>query len=282
MMENKVSVVIHTLNEDKNIRYCLESVKWADEIILVDMYSEDKTVDIAREYTDKIFFFESVGYADPARKFSLEKTTNQWILSIDADELVPKIFKDRLFQIMEDDLADVVYTPHNNYFFGDLMKGTGWGPVQDYHPRFFKKNFLNYSDKIHSFTSIKDTARLYTIENPDEGFIHFNYIDVEQFIEKLNRYTTIEAKNLFLTGEDTNKKGLIKIMWDEFYGRYYKKKGYKEGFQGLSLSLLMAMYRLATYSKLKLMMKYNTNNPHEKIAEEYQKLADKILDQYNE
>ena len=89
----KISVSINTFNEERNIKNCLESVKWADEIVIVDMYSTDKTVKIAKEYTDKIFYFENLGYADPAREFARNKTTNEWILDIDADEVDSKKIK---------------------------------------------------------------------------------------------------------------------------------------------------------------------------------------------
>ena len=193
----EISVIIHTFNEERNIRNCLETVKWADEIIIVDMYSDDKTVEIAKEYTDKIYFFERVGYVEPARQFALEKATHEWILVVDADELVPLKLKNKLIEIMEKDLADVVFIPCNNYFFGRLMQGTGWGALQDYHPRFFKKNFVSFSEGIHAKFRINKDARIYYIDDPETGFIHFNYIDVEHFLDKLNRYTTIEAKNMF-------------------------------------------------------------------------------------
>ena len=85
----EISILIHTLNEERNIRNCLETVKWADEIIIIDMYSDDRTVEITKEYTDKIFYHERMGYADPARQFGLEKATHEWVLQVDADELVP-------------------------------------------------------------------------------------------------------------------------------------------------------------------------------------------------
>ncbi len=85
----KISVLINTFNEERNIKNCLESVSWADEIIIVDMYSDDKTVDIAKNYTDKIYYFERMGYADPARQFALKKATHEWVLIVDADEMVP-------------------------------------------------------------------------------------------------------------------------------------------------------------------------------------------------
>ena len=280
MDKKSVSVLIHTLNEEKNIRNCLETVKWADEIIVVDMYSEDRTVEIAREYTDKIFSFERLGYADPARQFSLKKASNNWVLSVDADELVPKKLRDKLFTIMNEDVADVVYVPHNNYFFGDLVRYVGWGASQDFHARFFKKDFLTYTNDIHAFIKIKDGAREYKIENPEEGFIHFNYIDVEHFIEKMNRYTTIEAKRLFDSGETINSKQLLRRVLGEFKFRYMDLKGYKEGFRGFSLSMLMAMYRLVSYVKLSLMREHDSKNPRKKISEKYQNLADEVILEY--
>ncbi|AEG17960.1 glycosyltransferase family 2 protein [Methanobacterium paludis] len=279
-VNNNISVVIHTFNEEKNIRNCLETVKWADEIILVDMYSKDKTVDIAKEYTDKIYFFKNVGYADPARQFSLEKTTNKWVLSVDADEIVPLSLKKCLIKIKDDDAADVVYIPHKNYFAGILIKGLGWGPLQSLHPRFFKKEFFSFSGEIHNFSKIKEGARIHKIENPEDGFVHFSYKDVEHFIEKLNRYTTIEAKKLFEAGEDIKLRHMAMRVLSEFRWRYLNHKGYKDGFMGFSISLLMGMYRLVTYTKLKLMRMYNSPNTRGKIEEKYQKIADEIITEY--
>lgn len=283
MSKPQISVVIHTLNEEKNIRNCLETVKWADEIVIVDMYSDDKTVDIARNYTDKIFFFERCGYVEPARHFALEKASHEWILNVDADELVPKKLRDKLLNIMSEDAADAVYVPHNNYFFGDLVKYTGWGASQDFHLRFFKKSCVESTnnDHIHSFLNMKEGLRKYKIEDPNEGFIHFNYIDVEHFIEKMNRYTTIEAKNLFDAGEDINSKQLLRRVLGEFKFRYMDLKGYKEGFRGFSLSMLMALYRLVTYVKLKLMKEHDSKNPREEIREKYNIIADEIIEEYN-
>jgi Glycosyltransferases involved in cell wall biogenesis len=194
----KISVLINTLNEEKNIRNCLESVKWADEIVIVDMYSDDRTLEIAMEYTDKIFFFEKMGYADPARQFALEQASCEWVLVLDADEIVPLKLKNRLQEVMEKDLGDVVNIPHNNYFAGKQIQHMGWGPMQDMHPRFFRKKYLHFGDRIHDFINISEEARHYNLTDPQEGFIHFSYLDFEHYIDKaLNHYTSIEARNIF-------------------------------------------------------------------------------------
>jgi glycosyltransferase involved in cell wall biosynthesis len=276
-----ISVLIHTFNEEKNIRNCLETVKWADEIIIVDMYSDDKTVEIAKEYTEKIYFFERVGYADPARQFALEKATHEWILVVDADELVPLKLKNKLIEIMEKKLADVVFIPRNNYFFGRLMQGTGWGSLQDYQPRFFKKNFVSFSERIHDIYRINKDAKRYYINDPETGFIHFNYIDVEHFLDKLNRYTTIEAKNMFKGIKTALNLGKLLLRFlIEILNRCIRKKGYKDGIYGFSLIILMIAYHTSSYLKYKIMKKFNTDNPREKILMEYNKIAKKIIEEY--
>lgn len=277
-----VSVMVHTLNEEKNIRNCLETVKWADEIIVVDMYSDDRTTEIAAEYTGNIFYHERMGYADPARQFGLEKASNQWILILDADELVPLRLKEELVRIVDEDLGDIVSVPHNNYFFGKLMRFTGWGPLQDTHHRFFKKEYVFISDKIHSTFTEREDARIYEISDEKKGFIHFNYLDVEHFLDKLNRYTTIEARILYEADQDIKFKTLINQVFSEFRKRYFKLGGRKEGFRGFSLSFLMATYRLVTYTKLKLMKEYQTKNPSAKIEDEYNKLAQEIKSEYED
>jgi hypothetical protein len=190
--------------------------------------------------------------------------------------------KNKLVEIMEKDLADVVYIPHNNYFFGKLLEGTGWGLLQDVHPRFFKKSFVSFSSAIHSFFNISDKAKIFYITEPECGFIHFNYIDVEHFLEKLNRYTTIEAKNMYdgIKPVPTFSKLFIKLVKKEFFGRFIKKKGYADGIYGFSLSILMVAYHVSAFLKYKIMKEYNSKEPREKIISKYNEIARKIIEEY--
>jgi glycosyltransferase involved in cell wall biosynthesis len=269
----KVSVLINTLNEEKNIKNCLETVKWADEIIIVDMYSDDKTVEIARDYTNRIFMHKRMGYADPARKYALEQASHEWILVIDADELVPLSLKEQLIKIAESNEFDAVLIPHQNYFFGRQMKGAGWGSLQDKHIRFYKKSFMRYTDRVHDFAQLDPKARIYEIHKEDCGFIHFNYIDVEHFFDKFNRYTTIEADNAFQVHEKFSVKRAIYRTVKEFLVRYIKRKGYKDGFQGFALSFFMASYRLSSALKLYIKEKYPDGAVREDILKDYNRIA---------
>lgn len=281
MKKYPLSVVINTLNEEKNLRNCLETVKWAEEIVIVDMYSDDNTVPIAREYTERIFFHERMGYADPARQFALEQASHEWVLSVDADELVPPPLKERLLAVMQNDQADLVYLPHNNYFFGHLMQGTSWGARQDKHPRFYKKQFVRYSETVHDIFRIVNNPRVLAVEDPREGFIHFNYLDLEHFLDKLNRYTTIEAKNIFAgqKGDISAAKMLYKAA-REFLRRFIVRKGYKDGAQGLYLSCLMAAYHVSTFAKIRLMKQFHSQSPREEIEKLYARIAAGVITEY--
>ncbi|MGZ0087194.1 glycosyltransferase family 2 protein [Caldibacillus thermoamylovorans] len=275
-----ISVLINTFNEEKNIRNCLESVKWADEIIIVDMYSNDRTVEIAREYTDKIYMHERMGYVEPARQFALEKASNEWVLVVDADEMVPIELRNKLIEIAQSGEYDAVLIPRINYFFGHKMRGTGWGPLQDMQVRFFKKKYMKYGTRIHEFSNLDPSARVYKLKDKSVGFIHFNYIDVEHFLEKLNRYTTIEAKNAVDAGEKFSIAKLLLIMFKEFINRFIRKKGYVDGFQGFALSMLMMTYRLSAGLKHYLVERYSSVQTRQKILNEYSRIASDQLAKY--
>lgn len=277
-----VSVVIHTYNEEKNIRNCLESVKWAEEILVCDMYSEDRTVEIAREYTDRIIFFERVGYVEPARQYAVSQTKNEWVLIVDADELVPYKMYKKIKDIVENDRCDVAYFPRNNYFFGKLLMGNGWGALQDIHPRLFKKSFMELSPAVHAIFKIKPGARVLYVSEPEEGFIHFNYIDVEHFIDKLNRYTTIEAKNMFdsLKPAPGSFMKELYVILKHFAGRFFILRGYKDGKIGFYLALLMGAYHATAFLKYILMKRFKNKDTKSEVLRIYEKIAENIISEY--
>lgn len=281
MSNPAVSAIVHTLNEERNIRTCLECLKWADEIIIIDMYSEDDTVEIAREYTDKIFLYERVRYVEPARQYGLQQAENEWVLVVDADELVPLELRDILLKIAMENSYDAVSIPRRNYFFGHYMLQTGWNALQDRQLRFFKKRYMHYTSRIHSSVQLSPQAKVYDIDDEKYSFIHFNYIDVEQFMDKLNRYTTIEAENAWDKQEEFSKSRVCRHIFREFKNRFIKDKGYKDGFQGFLLALLMCAYRASTGLKRYFMEKYNTKDVSEIIRKQYGEIARSEIGKYS-
>lgn len=270
-----ISAVINTYNEERNIRYCLECLQWCDEIIVVDMHSEDMTIAIAGEYTDKIFSVEKMGYVEPARKFAVEKASGDWILLIDADEMVTKPLSEQLLRIAANDIADVVSMPFKTYIMGDWIRHSGWWP--EYHPRFFKRGLITFSDQVHSPFEVAGSARtLYLPATEQEAMVHFCYTDSEHFIAKLNRYTTFEAKNMFHKGR---KFSLLRMFIAGIRGvqvRYVSERGYKDGYRGVFLSIMMGFYGALTYMKLW----ENWQNRDIPVTARYDTLKEEIITGY--
>jgi glycosyltransferase involved in cell wall biosynthesis len=276
-MMSTISAVINTRNEETNIRYCLESVKWCDEIIVVDMESEDRTVAIAREYTDKIYSHPKVLAFDIARRFAVEKASCDWILLIDADELVPKELSIELRNISRKDDTDAVMTPYKNFLLGAWNKYTGWWP--DYHCRFFRKEMMNFSEQIHNFLHLDKSARKAFLPAEEQYAIHhFAYRDAFQFIDKMNRYTTIEAAQLQQKNNKFSNIKMIAAASCTFVRRYIFMKGYKDGPRGLFVSIMLAMYRMLTFIKLWEAQEYSPAGIHAQYIEMKKELVNRYHD----
>lgn len=253
MIDQTISVVINTFNEEHNLPYVLRSVYgWADEIIIVDMHSTDNTVDIAKSYGAKVYSHDNTGFVEPARAYAVSKTSCGWVLILDADELIPSELKQLLHIIMAKNTADVVVIPRRNYLLGVPLIGAGWGPNQDMHARFFRRGMLQFEESIHSPLKPASGARVIKLRPwRDNMIIHFNYLNSYHFISKLNKYTNIEAQQAFDRGDRANIFVAIFNALIEFMLRYFLKKGFLDGWRGLYLSIYMSMYQIMKYAKLK-------------------------------
>ena len=280
MIKNNISCVINTYNEEENIEYALKSVyKWVDEIIIVDMHSTDKTIQIAKKYKAKIYYYKNLGFADPARQFAISKATKEWILILDADELIPIKLSKLLIKLSKESKYDVVNIPRKNYLLGDIIFHSGWNAKLDSQERFFKKGSLKTTKFIHNFISINKNSKIYKIPyNKDICIEHFNYINTEHFVEKLNRYTNIEAKQKFDKNEKSSiLKGLIFAIL-EFGNRYIRRRGYKDGWRGFYLSLMMSFYRIITFVKLK---ELETIGSKKDVIKNYNRIKENLVNKYN-
>lgn len=263
-----ISAVINTLNEEKNIRFCLECLRWCDEIVIVDMYSQDNTVKIAQEFTDKIFRHERTSYVEAARSFAIQMAQSEWILIVDADELVPPKLSKTLKDIEKENKTDVVQIPRKNYIMGAWIKHTGWWP--DYQARFFRKEKMRVNFRLHA--SLHPTGKILKL-NPteDNAIVHLNYYDSTHFIEKLNRYTNIEAIQMYEKKAVFRWSSVFKSAMKEFLLRFIKNRGYRDGFRGFALSTLMVFYRIVSFAKLWEMYEYEKNSPPQVIYENIRK-----------
>lgn len=247
-MDNKISVVINTLNEEKNIERVIKSVLWADEIIICDMHSNDQTAGIAKKFGAKVIFHKKLNYVEPARNFAISKASGDWVLVVDPDEEISIELKEELIRIInKTKQIDYVRLPRKNIIFGKWMKASMWWP--DYNIRFFKKGTVVWTDKIHKPPKVLGEG----LDLPaDEklAIIHHHYENISQFLERMIRYTAIQADGLIKEGYKFDWKDLIKKPLSEFLGRFFANRGFEDGLHGLSLSLLQAFSQFVVYLRL--------------------------------
>jgi glycosyltransferase involved in cell wall biosynthesis len=251
-----ITALVHTKNAAATLADCLESLKFVDHVLVIDMDSTDETRAVAKKYKATVYSHPDVGYVEPARNFALQKVKTPWTLIIDADEEVPKELQKRLLAITKsaqetDGSAEVVYIPRKNIIFDRWIKHTGWWP--DYQLRFFKTGMVDWPAQIHAQPEITGEVT-YIEDNEELALIHHNYQSVEQFIDRLNRYTTIEVDRGQHATKSKNAKvhvssSLSSAFASEFSRRYFVEHGSEDGVHGLALSYLQSFYQLVVQLK---------------------------------
>lgn len=247
MSKVKISVVINTLNEENNIASAMASVKWADEVIVCDMYSEDKTVLVAKRLGAQIYYHKKTGFVEPARNYAISKAKGDWVLILDADEEVGQKLKDELVKLSEENSIDYLKIPRKNIIFNKWMKNAIWWP--DYNIRFFKKGVVKWSDRIHRPPEVVGIGHQLPIKE-ELAIIHHHYNSVGQFIDRMNRYTDVQAVELIESGYKFMWRDVIRKPLSEFLSRYFAGNGYQDGLHGLALSMLQAVSFVVVYLKV--------------------------------
>ena len=242
---NKISVIIVARNEENNMRQCLETVKWADEIVMVDQTSADLTVKIAKEFTDNIYVVEPKGYCEPDRIFALEKTSFDWILCIDADERISVELIQEIGLIVSSDNIeyDGYLIPRRNYIFGRQMKYGGHG--HDKQLRLFKKNRTKLSHKIHEPPLVR--GRVGMLKNYME---HYSTNTLSEYCRKLNSYTDKEAKRMKEEGIKFSISQITINPVGKFIYQYIFQRGFMDGVEGFLFYTLSAFYIFLKHVKL--------------------------------
>ncbi|SJZ46843.1 glycosyltransferase family 2 protein [Selenihalanaerobacter shriftii] len=237
-----LGALVLTYNEEENIIDCLESINWIDELVVVDSYSEDETVELAKQHTEKVYQREFDDFSSQ-RNFGLDQIESEWVLVVDADERVTFELKEEVLERLNNPQAEGYRIPRKNYFLGKWIKYCGWYP--DYTLRLFKVADNRYSGLVHE--GIKIDGR---VDKLDNAFIHYTYRNLKHYLDKINQYTTLDAEDKYQAGK---KKGLAYILLRpvvEFIKKYFLKKGFLLGFQGLILSILSSYYQFLKYIKL--------------------------------
>lgn len=269
----KISAVINTRNEEKNIERCLKSVKWADEIIVVDMYSTDKTVEKAKKFGAKIFKHKLTNYVEPARNFAISKATGDWILVLDADEEITPMLAKTLKQLAKNpEGVSFFRIPRKNIIFGKWIQHSHWWP--DYNIRFFQNGKVKWSEKIHSVPLTQGEGKDLEIKE-ENAIVHHHYQSISQYLERINRYTDIQAKELLESNYQFSWQDLLKKPTNEFLSRFFAAEGYKDGLHGLVLAGLQAFSEFILY--LKIWEKGNFQKEDVKDLKIFEKIVNDLL-----
>jgi glycosyltransferase involved in cell wall biosynthesis len=234
---NKLSVTVITYNEERNIRDCLESVKWADEIIVVDAFSTDRTAAIAREYTDRVYEQTWEGYASQNNR-AIAHATHDWILRVDADERVDAALAGEIRRVLSKaDLCSGYRIPRKIFFLDRFLRRP-----ERHHVRLFRKDKAQWvGEEIHEVLVVD--GRVGRLRNP---IYHLYVREIDPFIDKLNRYTTLHQRGanrspptvqLFLSGTYT------------FVREYFLYYRILDGIPGLIYSRMRSFYSFTKYAK---------------------------------
>ncbi len=244
-----ISVYLLTHNEEANIRAALESVVWADEIVVVDSFSTDKTEQICREFTDRFFQHEFEGFGR-LRNQAIAHTTHDWILSVDADERVSNELRDEITTILQrGSLSDAFYVPRKSHFLGQWIRYGGWYP--DYRqPQFFHRARMRYrEDMVHESFEFFDGI------DGKLGYLHghvfqYPFHTISQYLGKMHRYSNLGAEAMFRKGRRFYAHQLVSHPLFTFVKMYIARQGFRDGMPGLVLAGLYAAYVFTKYAKL--------------------------------
>ncbi len=241
----RLSVVVVTLDEEERIRACLQSAAWADELIVVDAESRDKTAAIARELTDHVFVRPWPGFA-AQKNFGLDQARGDWILSLDADEVVSPTLREEIAAIVERGGAHTGYAvPRRNVFWGRFIRHGGLYP--DWQVRLFARGRGRFVERsVHE--SVKIEGRVGRLTGHLE---HRSYRDVADFLARADRYSTLAAEEWVAAGR--RPRPLVDLVVrpiGRFLGMYVGRAGFLDGWRGFLLAVLYGYYVLMRSAKV--------------------------------
>jgi len=246
IMPTPLAAVILARDEEANITECVQSVSWADRVVVfVDPLTRDRTVELAQAAGADVLTNTFVNFAQQ-RNDALNRVEADWILFVDADERSSPEQAAEVRQFIAPGQHNGYWIPRHNYIFGKLTRHTGWYP--DYQLRLLKRDSARYDAErpVHELVNLEGEPGTMTVP-----FVHYNYRSVAQFRAKQRRYVRYDAEILKQQGILPRPHKFVTQPARQFIWRYVTLQGYKDGLHGLRLSLLMAWYELQKYIVLR-------------------------------
>jgi glycosyltransferase involved in cell wall biosynthesis len=243
-MNQKITAIIPTKNEEHNIEGVLQSVSFADEIMVVDSFSTDRTVELARKYTDFILQRE-YNYSASQKNWAIPQASNEWILLVDSDERITPSLREEIRGVLEEGTDKSAFTIHRiNYFMGKPIKYSGW--QNDRVTRLFKRDACRYEDKfVHA--EIVTQGGVGKLKN---SMLHHTYTNLKSFLEKMDRYATWSAYDRQHKVKNVNFFHLSMKPGYRFVNDYIFRLGILDGRRGFILSVISAYSVFLRYVKL--------------------------------
>ena len=241
----RLSVFIIALNQEANIGECLESVRFADDLVVVDTGSTDRTVELARAYTDRVLTAPWEGFGR-TKNYALDQTRGDWVFSLDTEERVPPVLKDEILGVVASDGPLAGYrVPRKNYFCGRWIRHLGWYP--DYTLRLFRRGLGRFRDReVHEEVEVAGPVGV--LQHPLE---HYSYRSVSEYVTRMDRYARLAAVELAKRGRRPFPGELFFRPFFTFLHLYVLRRGFLEGATGYDLAVLMSMYKFLKYYYLR-------------------------------
>jgi glycosyltransferase involved in cell wall biosynthesis len=240
-----LTVITLTLDEEHNISACLESARWANELIVVDSGSRDRTVDIARTFTERVFTIAWEGYG-AARNYALRQATGDWVLWLDADERVTPELAEEIREIIRADAPQVAGydIARRAFFLGRWIRHSGWYPSRVV--RLFRRGTARFSEtRVHEQLQIDGT-----VVPTKHDLLHLTDPDLRHYLAKFNRYTSLAADDMVAAGRTFTMRDLLLRPPFQFVKMYLLRSGWRDGLEGFMLAVLSAAYVFTKYAKL--------------------------------
>jgi glycosyltransferase involved in cell wall biosynthesis len=245
MGREKITAIIPTFNNERIIRRCLESVKWADEILVVDSFSTDKTLDICKEYEARIIQHEYINSAIQ-KNWAIPQAAHEWILLLDSDEELEPGFREEVSAILENppENIDGYRMARKNLIYGKWVKTCGIYP--DYLVRLFRKKCRYIEREVHAHIDIAPERTGHFSRH----IIHHDFTDLHGYLTKFTRYMKYEVDQLVKEGRKFRLREITLRPLYMFCRSYFYKQGFRDGIRGFLLSVLAAYYNFIMYMKL--------------------------------
>lgn len=239
-----ISSIVITRNEEMNIAACLDTLTWTDEIIIVDAFSEDRTVQLAQNYPVRLYQRPWPGFS-AQRSYALSLATHPWVLFVDADERIsPALAAEIRSRTGDPGDYDGFLIPRRNFFLGKWIRNAGWYP--DYQLRLFRADLARFTDREAHEHAVVDGA----VGRLVEPIIHYSYRDLDHYLRKLIYTTSLEAREMQKQNSRFSFRECLTRTFFTFQDMFFQRRGYRDGMHGFLVCALSAFYVFLSHAKL--------------------------------